>query len=177
MRTFCQGRSFGGWRTRQARSYFATKLSAGWWLWGIDIQFDTYLDEAQLAYFKEIAGKLQSGDAVLLCTAKPSWVAATDDHVEAHATLDFFERTVIRPQGASVRRALTGGGRRSPRCGAADGAQRIAAGGGGADRSAAQHLPRTVQGPPPRSGARSKSASTPCERSGVYPEPEDARGL
>ncbi|WP_369255325.1 hypothetical protein [Geodermatophilus amargosae] len=177
MRTFCQGRSIGGWRSGQARSYFATKLSAGWWLWGIDIQFDTYLDEAQLAYFEEIARELCPGDAVLLCTAKPSWVAASEDDVEAYATLDFFERTVVRPRGASVRLALTGDRHHYSRYGAEDGAQKITAGGGGAFLAPTHHLPESIVVPPEKSTARSKSPSTgyACHR--VYPEKDDSRRL
>jgi hypothetical protein len=177
MRTFCQSRWIGGWRSAQARSYFATKLGAGWWLWGIDIQFDTYLDEAQLAYFKRIAEELQPGDAILLCTAKPSWVAATDDDVEAYATLDFFERTVIRPKGASVRLALTGDRHHYSRYGARDGAQKITAGAGGAYLSPTHHLPPRILVPPEASKARSKSPSTPYEREAVFPDPADSRRL
>ncbi len=177
MRTFCQGRWIGGWCSRQARSYFATKLSAGWWLWGIDIQFDTYLDEAQLSYFKRIAEELCPGDAVLLCTAKPSWVAATDDDVEAYATLDFFEREVIRPKQANVRLALTGDRHHYSRYGAADGAQKITAGGGGAFLLGTHHLPATIQVPPPQSTARGKSTSREYQRYGVYPQAEDSRRL
>ncbi|MFD2090671.1 hypothetical protein [Blastococcus deserti] len=177
MRTFCQKRWIGGWRSAQARSYFATKLSAGWWLWGIDIQFDTYLDEAQLAYFKTVARELQPGDAIVLCTAKPSWVAATDDDVEAYATLDFFERTVVRPRGAAVRLALTGDRHHYSRYAARDGAQKITAGAGGAYLSPTHHLPPSILVPPPESRARSKSPSTPYEREAVYPDPADSRRL
>ncbi len=44
MRVFGQERWIGGWQTRQRRSYFAVGCRSGWWLWGIDIQFDTYID-------------------------------------------------------------------------------------------------------------------------------------
>lgn len=177
MRTFCQSRSVGGWKTGQTRSYFATRLSAGWWLWGIDVQFDTYLDEAQLAYFKGMASLLAEGDAILLCTAKPSWVAASEDDVEAYATLDFFERTVIRPHKASVRLALTGDRHHYSRYGADDGAQKITAGGGGAFLSPTHHLPSSILVPPPTSRARSKSGATPYQCREVYPKRNDSRRL
>jgi hypothetical protein len=177
MRIFCQGRGFGGWRSHQARSYFATRLSAGWWLWGIDIQFDTYLDEAQLHYFSEMAEELSPGDAVLLCTAKPSWVTATDKDAEAYATLDFFERTVIRPRGASVRLALTGDRHHYSRYGADDGAQKVTAGGGGAYLNPTHHLPSSILVPPPESRARGRSSPTPYSRQAVYPDPQDSRRL
>ena len=52
LRVFCarEGR-IGDWRTRQRRSYFALKLPNDWWIWGIDIQLDTYIDDVQLDYF------------------------------------------------------------------------------------------------------------------------------
>ena len=52
LRFFCQGRWVGGWSTEQRRSYFAVKLPQRWWLMGIDIQFDTYIDAPQIAYFR-----------------------------------------------------------------------------------------------------------------------------
>ena len=177
MRTFCQGRWIGGWRSRQARSYFATKLSDGWWLWGIDIQFDTYLDEAQLTYFRALAEHLGEGDAVVLCSAKPSWVSATDQDPEAYATLDFFERTVIRPRGATVRLALSGDRHHYARYAAADGAQKVTAGGGGAYLSATHHLPERLLVPPPDSTARGRSAPVPYWREARYPAAGDSRRL
>ena len=66
----------GGWKTEQRRSYFAVKLPQRWWLIGIDIQFDTYIDAPQIAYFRRVAEDIRDGDGVILCTAKPSWVEA-----------------------------------------------------------------------------------------------------
>ena len=40
------GRWIGGWLTAQRRSYFAVQVRPGWWLWGLDIQLDTYIDAA-----------------------------------------------------------------------------------------------------------------------------------
>lgn len=177
MRTFCQGRWIGGWHSRQARSYFATRLPAGWWLWAVDIQFDTYLDEAQLSYFRQLSALLQPGDGVVLCTAKPSWVAATDEDVEAFATLDFFERTLVRPRGASVRLALSGDRHHYARYEAVDGAQRITAGGGGAYLSPTHHLPGRIQVPPAASRARGKSPAVSYDRRAVFPDAPASRRL
>lgn len=177
MRTFCQRRWIGGWRSRQARSYFATKLPQGWWVWGLDIQFDTYIDDAQLQYFREVAQDLQPGDAVVLCSAKPSWVAATDQDVEAYAVLDFFERTVVRDRGAHVRVALSGDRHHYARYEAADGAQKITSGGGGAYLSSTHHLPEQVCVPPEESRARGKSACTTYRRAAVFPDAATSRRL
>ena len=55
LRFFCQGGWVGGWKTEQRRSYFAVKLPQRWWLLGIDIQFDTYIDAPQIEYFRNVA--------------------------------------------------------------------------------------------------------------------------
>ena len=55
LRFFCQGGWVGGWKTEQRRSYFAVKLPQRWWLLGIDIQFDTYIDAPQIDYFRTVA--------------------------------------------------------------------------------------------------------------------------
>ena len=176
-RTFCQGRWVGGWRSRQSRSYFATRPAPGWWLWAVDIQFDTYLDEPQLAYFRALSAQLEPGDGVVLCSAKPSWVAATDEDVEAFATMDFLERTLVRPRGAHVRVALSGDRHHYARYEAADGAQRITAGGGGAYLSATHHLPDSICVPPPGSRARGKSPGVPHRRMAEFPDPRTSRRL
>ena len=48
MRVFGQQAWIGGRQTVQTRSYFAAALPGRWWLWGIDIQSDAYLDSAQI---------------------------------------------------------------------------------------------------------------------------------
>ena len=54
MRLFGQQRWFGGWKTRQQRSYFAIKLPHNWWLWGLDVQLQSDLDKPQIDYFSHI---------------------------------------------------------------------------------------------------------------------------
>ncbi len=176
MRTFCQRRRIGRWRSQQARSYFATRLPGRWWVWGIDIQFDSYIDDAQLTYFKQIAEHLQPGDGIVLCTAKPSWVAATDEDCEAYATLDFFEREVVGSR-ASIRVALSGDRHHYARFAAEDGAQKITAGGGGAYLSPTHHLPELITVPPQKSRARGKSAAKQYELCKVWPERDVSRRL
>ena len=175
MRTFCQHRWVGGWRTRQSRSYFAVKLPGGWWLWGIDIQFDTYIDDVQRRFFEEMAKQLQQDDAIVLCSAKPSWVSTAEDQLEAYSTLDFLERTLIRPRGAHLRICLSGDRHHYVRYEATDGAQRITAGGGGAYLSPTHHLPDEIVIPPAKSRARSKSDPVRFERRGVFPEARVSR--
>lgn len=98
MRVFCRNRRFATWKAPQKRSYFALRLPHDWWLLGIDIAFDSYIDEAQLAFFRDVhcrnddelhspdacipvghcgdETKMHCGDKIILCTAKPGWEEA-----------------------------------------------------------------------------------------------------
>ncbi|WP_239380140.1 hypothetical protein [Frankia sp. CIT1] len=158
MRVFCQGSSIGDWRTEQTRSYFAVRLPHRWWLLGIDIQFDSYIDDPQRRYFIKIAQRMHPGDAIILCSAKPSWISTAEQDAEAYAVLDYFERTIIRAAGAQVRVSLTGDRHHYARYSEVGGtAVKFTAGGGGAYLSATHRLPQQLVLPPPASRARGKS--------------------
>ena len=108
----------GGWRTEQRRSYFAVKLPQRWWLLGIDIQFDTYIDAPQIDYFRAVAEEIEDGDGIILCTAKPSWVEGGRADSKAYATLDYFITVVLgktRTRCASCSRATLTTTRATPR--------------------------------------------------------------
>ena len=180
MRVFCRQQWIGGWKTQQSRSYFAVRLRDDWWLWGIDIQFDTYVDEPQFRYFEHVGKGLKEGDSVILCSAAPSWVDANQgDHPEAFATLDYFERKLIRDRKAEVRLALSGDAHHYARYVRDDGsAQRITAGGGGAFLSATHNLPGVLVLPPEESEEVSKT--TPPGRFELkieYPSKKDSKKL
>ena len=108
LRLFCATQWIGGWRTRQRRSYFALQLPGKWWIWAIDIQLDTYLDDVQLQYFTDL--KIGPGDKIVLLTAKPSWIAAVDGRVEPPTWkyLNFFEERLVRDTGARLAMTITG---------------------------------------------------------------------
>jgi len=146
LRLFCAKGWIGGWRTRQRRSYFALKLPNRWWIWAIDIQLDTYIDDVQLAYFTEQG--IGAGDKIILLTAKPSWVAAIDGRVEPPSWrfLNFFEERMVRDSGARLVVTITGDRHHYARYepeggeGADEAPTRITAGGGGAYLSATHTL-------------------------------------
>lgn len=133
IRLFCQDRWIGGWQTRQKRSYFAVRLPKGWWLWGIDISFDAYIDQPQLTYFCGLADKhVREGERIILCTAKPSWVEVKS-RPRSYENLLFFERKAIRTSGAKLSLVLAGDLHHYARYVDEGGARhRITAGGGGA---------------------------------------------
>ncbi len=161
LRVFCARREIGAWQTRQRRSYFALRLPHRWWLLGIDIQLDTYIDDSQLEYFKGVG--LQSGDRVILVTGKPSWVKVRPGHEPAsHRNLRYFKEHVVKPVGAEVKVTLTGDLHHYTRYATDDGDQLITAGGGGAFLYPTHHLQRELRLPaqqgPHRLAARFPSA-------------------
>jgi hypothetical protein len=181
MRVFCTRQWIGGWRTRQRRSYFALQLPHRWWIFGIDIQLESYIDEPQLRYFEEVVGpKLEEGDSIILCSAVPAWVKASEEgHAEAFATLDFFERRIVQKHKAVIRLALTGDAHHYARYTEDRGsAQKITAGGGGAFLAATHHLPDELHLPPAASRAIGKT--TPPARytlQHAYPSRGDSRRM
>lgn len=119
LRVFAQRRSFGGWLTRQTRSYFAVRLPQRWWLVGLDTQLGTYIDDPQVRYFRQhLSARLQPGDGVIVCAPTPTWVHTGEGEPDAFNALHYFERDVVRRRldddgawfdtGASVRLWITG---------------------------------------------------------------------
>ena len=186
LRLFCTGGWIGGWKTRQRRSYFALALPNNWWVFAIDIQLDTYIDDVQLDYFR--AQGIGPGDKVILLTAKPSWVKAYPGRVEPASWryLSFFEERLIRDSGARLVMTVTGDlhhyARYEPSQAGAPGAPtRITAGGGGAYLSCThtltpalelQSLPRQTD-----SGEHEERPAVGYARERIYPSDKDSKAL
>ncbi|HXD31167.1 MAG TPA: hypothetical protein VN643_08620 [Pyrinomonadaceae bacterium] len=132
-RLFCSRRWFNGWRAPQKRSYFALRLPQKWWLLGIDIQLRSDLDHAQVAYFQHVAKQMQEGDRVILCTAEPHWLQTKVSEKYGteynESNLAFLENNIL---GRRVSLFLSGDLHYYRRHEAADGTQKLVAGGGGA---------------------------------------------
>ncbi|MCB0726060.1 MAG: metallophosphoesterase [Ignavibacteriae bacterium] len=76
---FCSelNRYFAGWISLQRRSYFALKLTSGWWLFGSDGQLQSDIDTPQIEYFRYVCeNHMEKGDRVILCTSQPTWIYA-----------------------------------------------------------------------------------------------------
>jgi hypothetical protein len=134
-RLFCQGRWVGGWQTQQKRSYFAIKLPARWWLWGVDVQLESDIDQPQLEYFSEVAKQMQAGDRVLLATAEPHWIYGNIYDPKLQKNLAFLEEKVIGDRAkAKLQVGLAGDLHHYRRHEATDGTSRqlVTSGGGGA---------------------------------------------
>jgi hypothetical protein len=178
LRVFCaRDGHIGDWVTRQRRSYFSLRLPHGWWIWGIDIQLDTYIDDVQLDFFREQA--VQPGDKVVLLTAKPAWAKALPGRVEPPSWryLSYFEERVVRASGARLVATLTGDlhhyARYEPSGDVARGEPtRLTAGGGGAYLSPTHTLPPQLQ---LRSLDRADPVTYGCEQ--VYPRAQESSRL
>jgi hypothetical protein len=169
---FCRGRWIGGWKTRQRRSYFALKLPHNWWLWGIDIQFGAYLDEAQLTYFSDVAtSQVEPGDRIILCMAKEVESGRDNAEVYSDRNLAYIEREIIEPSGARVLLHLKSGRHHYCRYEEEAGPRHhITSGGGGAFLHPTHQLPDHMD---PPSGA----GDATYRRVATYPTPQESRRL
>src|SRR6185436_8319013 len=105
-RLFCSRRWFGGWKTRQSRSYFALRLPHRWWLVGVDVQLDSDIDIPQVKFFRRIARRMGEGDRIILCTAEPHWIFAKlykqyDAEINEN-NLEFLDKKVFEKQKIAV---------------------------------------------------------------------------
>lgn len=176
VRIFCQDGFVGGWKTRQRRSYFAAQLPHGWWFWGVDIQFDTYIDKPQLDYFRAIGAEMKAGDRVILATGKPSWIKVAPDHPvpDSYRNLAYLEEKLIRDRGARVALTVSGDLHHYSRYASEAGAQKVTAGGGGAYMFPTHHLPAELGLPALHADAPKTEA---WSRRAIYPSDRDSRRL
>lgn len=180
LRQFTQQRSFGAWRTMQARSYFAVQLPHRWWMFGTDIQLQTDIDKPQLDYFTNIArSMIQPGDQVILCPANPFWVEGAGGKGDAYHNLAFFERTVIQKYGATLAVTLTGDLHHYAHYRSDTGADRtshkITAGGGGAYLFPTHRLPRKIT--LDRADPVDRSATDRYELGATFPSPTESKRI
>ncbi|MEV4637868.1 metallophosphoesterase [Actinoplanes sp. NPDC049548] len=165
----------GGWRTQQRRSYFAVRLPADWWLFGIDEQFGAYIDDPQLLYFEKAASALGPDDRIILMTPSPTWVKAADKP-EAYDSVDYFIRTILAPTGAQVRLLVSGDLHHYARYTGAD-RELITCGGGGAYLLATHQLPEKLTVPPKDTLTRNASPSRDYQLAARYPSATDSRRM
>jgi len=169
---FCRNRRIGGWATSQRRSYFALKLPNGWWLWGIDIQFGAFIDQAQLRYFADVAvDQVGPGDRIILCMAKEVESGRKQAEIHSDRDVEYLEREIIRPTGAQVVLYLKSGKHHYARYQTDDGShQHITSGGGGAFLHPTHNLPEHMELP----GA---DGVVDYRRAATYPSPRQSKRL
>jgi len=169
---FCRNRLVGGWKTRQRRSYFAVKLPNGWWLWGIDIQFGDYIDEAQMQYFAEVAAsQVLPGDRIILCMAKEVETGRKQAEIHSDRDVEYLEHQVIEPSGARLVLYLKSGKHYYSRYEEEGGSrQHITSGGGGAFLHPTHNLPERMALPGGEGSPLYRQAAT-------YPSAAVSKGL
>ena len=155
IRIFVDGYRMGGRRLPQTRSYYSVRLSPDWWVWGIDIQLDTYIDSRQIEFFRRAAKEIPKGAGIILATAKPSWTKPPVEQRDAARlhegnrvvrpspeinNLDYLIRKCVKGS-VDVRMVLAGDLHHYSRYSDEEDAQYVTAGGGGAYLSGTHHLP------------------------------------
>ncbi|PSQ96656.1 MAG: hypothetical protein BRD55_05070 [Bacteroidetes bacterium SW_9_63_38] len=188
LRLFTQRRWIGGWKTQQRRSYFAIKLPHDWWLWGIDVQLESDIDEPQLNYFQAIASDadiMPPGSKVILCTPEPTWVYSETKGAKAFRNLGYFEDTVITANGHTMPVGLAGDLHTYARYEDPDtddntNKQRFIAGGGGAYLYPTHDLPDTLdletpKGHESRYTLQNDRNTTPDDS--LFPAPDRSRSM
>jgi hypothetical protein len=147
LRLFGQAHWLGGWQTRQRRSYFAVRLPHRWWLWGMDIQSEQYIDEPQLDFFRQVTEEHgRPGDKLILATPTPSWVKDIG-RPGGNRNLAYVERKLLRPHGIDLRLNLAGDLHHYARYTSGEGSKarhKITAGGGGAFLHPTHDLPEEL---------------------------------
>jgi len=179
LRLFCQERWIGGWRTQQRYSYFAIKLSHQWWLWGVDIQLDSDIDQPQLRYFSKIAeAHMNEGDKVILCSATPSWV---EDGSRAYRNLVFFEQKTIAPYQGEIKIMLSGDLHHYCRYQSnsegnpVETRHKIISGGGGAYTAPTHRMPEKLT--LSESDGPEQKITVEYQRAGIFPDIQQSRRL
>lgn len=155
LRLFCNGQAIGGWQTEQTRSYFVVKLPARWWIMGIDLALDYFIDTPQLDFFRDLAREqMRPGDRLILMMHQPSWLfggpkSETDLYSPmAESNLQRFEREVIHPAGLDLCLAIGGDIHHYCRYERTDGSQtRIVCGSGGTFIYPTHHIPDEILWP------------------------------
>ncbi len=92
---FCSGRWIGGRETVQRQPYFAAALPHRWWVWGLAIPPNGYLEEAQVEYFRRCSDSLREGDSVILCSGFAPWE-------QEYRTAEYVRSTLVEPAGATI---------------------------------------------------------------------------
>jgi hypothetical protein len=106
-----KGRDVGGRETRQVRSYFALKLPQNWWLWGVDAQFEGYVDQPQIDFFTHVAKEWMPKNArLIVCTGLPSWAYVDEKAPEqAFRNFSYLERlAALTGRGHQLRVVISG---------------------------------------------------------------------
>src|SRR5262245_15783047 len=136
----------GGWRSHQRRSYFALQLTDKWWIWGIDAQLYSDVDQPQKDYFLAIARGMPDDANIILCGPEPGWLYT---HKLGSTSLGVIDEVAwiahARNKGLKIPLVLAGDTHHYSRYTGDDGVtQFITSGGGGAFLHPTHQLGRII---------------------------------
>jgi calcineurin-like phosphoesterase family protein len=182
---FCRERSWhiGAWRTRQRCSYFAVKLTEKWWLWCIDIQLASDMDQPQADYFKAIAAGMEDGARIILCGAEPGWIYTHTNRRSLQIVSYAAEIAAEANRNLTIPIILSGDTHHYSRYAAEDGKQFITSGGGGAFLHPTHHLQDEVvvhwmdEREKKLSLKTDPQTGAPADKPACYPAREESRSL
>jgi hypothetical protein len=182
------GRKYGIWQTKQTRSYFALALPHGWWLWGVDIALEGYIDSPQIEFFDHVASEWMDPQSnLIICTGQPEW-AYLDGGKKVGPRFKNFSflasRAVRAKKGHRLRLVLSGDSHHYSRYieqqPGKDDVHYVTAGGGGAFLHPTHHLgDKDVEDEypaPGRAGPKGDYKSL-FRLKAVYPKKTTSRGL
>ncbi|WP_052960561.1 metallophosphoesterase [Pseudomonas fluorescens] len=181
---FCNKKPIGDWETRQRTSYYVVQLPGGWWIWGLDLQLESAIDQPQRDYFEQQKRLLQSGDRVVVVTPEPSWLdeaaslergqQSTFPSIETQTPRFRSLRDIEELLGAYLAVVLTGDLHHYARYAPSDNSgapHRITCGGGGAFLHGTHQLPDTL------TSIKVGGIEQNYALKGVYPEKEASERL
>lgn len=161
---FMTNKWIGAWKTQQKRSYFAIKFAPDRWLWGIDIQLNSNIDQSQFEFFEGLASdpkKMQPGSHIILCTAEPSWVLYETLDKKYYDNFNYLERKLILPYQHHITVGLAGDLHNYTRYQQDDNfTQRFVSGGGGAYLFSSHNMPKTLELPTANTLRKYRSSDT-----------------
>jgi len=109
MRLFARRRSIGGWETQQKRSYFAIRLPQNWWIWALDYQLESDIDQPQLEFFNQVADQMPPGARVILVSAEPDWIYGHIYHEKYRKNIEDLQTNIINQRAhATLKIAIAG---------------------------------------------------------------------
>ncbi len=153
VKIFSPGGSLGDFTTPQSRSYFAIKLPHNVWVFGVDLQLQSYIDQGQLEYFEDVIENSLSAtetNHIILCSAEPSWVYQLKKKTgkKLGHNLQYFEKEMMKnSEGKDLKfvLSLSGDLHHYSRYATEDNQHhKITAGGGGAFLHPTHNLPKEI---------------------------------
>src|SRR5581483_11373541 len=74
---------------------FAIPGNHDWWIWALDYQLESDIDQPQLEFFNSVADQMAPGGKVILVSAEPDWIYDNIYQAKYQKNIAFLESCVI----------------------------------------------------------------------------------